>query len=69
MGLPLHERRERLKKLILKGDTIEPTNAIITDKASEIDKFFNENVSVGLGDRVQGPERTLHRRCSQICMD
>ncbi len=48
MGMPLHERREKLKKLILKGDTIEPTNAIITDKASEIDQFFNENVSGGL---------------------
>ena len=48
MGLPFHERREKLKKLILKGDTIESSHSIVTDKATEIDKFFNENVSGGL---------------------
>ncbi|MFH0970849.1 MAG: ATP-dependent DNA ligase [Candidatus Diapherotrites archaeon] len=48
MPLPFHERREKLKKIIEKGDTIELTNAIITDKEKEVDAFFNENVSEGL---------------------
>jgi DNA ligase-1 len=48
MSLPFHERRERLKKIIMKGETIELTKGIVTDKAKEIDTFFNENVSEGL---------------------
>ncbi len=48
MSHPFRERREKLKKLIKRGDTVELTNAIITDKPHEIDKFFNENVSGGL---------------------
>ncbi|MBM3282322.1 MAG: ATP-dependent DNA ligase [Candidatus Diapherotrites archaeon] len=48
MPLPFHERREKLKKLIMKGETIELTNGIITDSSREVDKFFNENVSGGL---------------------
>lgn len=49
MSLPFIERRERIIKLIdKKAETIEPTKSIITDKAEEIDAFFNENVSAGL---------------------
>ena len=49
MHLPFIERREKIIKLIDKNaETIEPTKSIITDKAEEIDQFFNENVSAGL---------------------
>ena len=48
MPLPFHERREKLGKIITKGDTIEQTRALVTDKAEDIDAYFAENVAEGM---------------------
>jgi DNA ligase-1 len=48
LGSPFRERREKLKKLIAKGETIELTQAIITDDPKEIDEFFLNSVTKGL---------------------
>jgi DNA ligase-1 len=48
MGLPFRERRERLGALIAKGGTIVLTDAIETDSAEELERFFNESVEKGL---------------------
>jgi len=48
MNEPFTERRKTLKKMIAKGDTIEPTKSITTDNPEEIEKFFLESVENGL---------------------
>lgn len=48
MELPFRERREHLGKIIKKGDAIELTKAIVTDKPAEMTEFFDECVSKGL---------------------
>ncbi|MDO8627758.1 MAG: ATP-dependent DNA ligase, partial [Candidatus Diapherotrites archaeon] len=48
MELPFLERRKRLEKLLKKGHTIELTEAITTDKAEEIEKFFENAIERGL---------------------
>ncbi|MDO8627573.1 MAG: DNA ligase, partial [Candidatus Diapherotrites archaeon] len=42
------ERRERLKKLIGKGEVLQLTDAIETDSPKELEKYFQESVSEGL---------------------
>lgn len=48
MNLSFKERRERLQKLIKKGEVLELTDAIETDSPKELEKYFLESVSEGL---------------------
>jgi len=48
MGLPFSKRRKKLEALIEGGSTIKPTDLIYTDKAEELEEFFNLNVGNGL---------------------
>lgn len=48
MAKPFHERRELLGKMITTKETVEMTKSIVTDKAKQIDQFFNDNVTAGL---------------------
>ncbi|MFH1285714.1 MAG: ATP-dependent DNA ligase [Candidatus Micrarchaeota archaeon] len=42
------KRREALKKMIKKGTTLQLSNSILTDSASELDAYFNDAISKGL---------------------
>ena len=48
MPLRFSERRQKLAKMVSKGDVIELTKSITTDDAAEMEKFFLENIESGL---------------------
>lgn len=46
--MPFIKRREKLEKIIAKGDTISLSNGIVTEDPNELEKFFQNSFEKGL---------------------
>lgn len=48
MEKPFKERRKKLEETVKKGETVDLTDSIVTDKAKKIEEYFEENIEKGL---------------------